>query len=67
MYDAHEYVPGLNEIGENRLRAATMIESRNIDVADAVISVSDALALRMQLAHVIEDDGFLFTRYSRAP
>ena len=51
VYDAHEYVPGLNEIGENRLRAATMIESRNIDVADAVISVSDALALRMQRDH----------------
>lgn len=55
VYDAHEYVPGLNEIGEKRLRAARLIESRNITTADAVVSVSDALAARMQADHALPE------------
>lgn len=51
VYDAHEYVPGLLEIGEKRLAAAKTIERKHIGIADAVLSVSDHLAARMKHDH----------------
>nr|WP_255433555.1 glycosyltransferase [Tessaracoccus sp. MC1865] len=55
VYDAHEYVPGLLEIGEARLAAAQRIERKHIAIADAVVSVSDDLATRMQSDHKLPE------------
>lgn len=56
------------------LAAADLIDELNLTISPQIsgddgqrlVVGAPALALRMQLAHVIEDDGFLFTRYSRA-
>lgn len=49
VYDAHEYIPGLVELGEKRRLAATTIERSHIHGADAVVTVSDDLARRIQV------------------
>ncbi len=56
------------------LAAADLIDELNLSISPQinggdgprVISGAPALSHRMTLAHVLEDDGFLFTRYIRA-
>ena len=56
------------------LAAAGLIDELNLSISPQInggsgprlTSGAPALSHRMTLAHVLEDDGFLFTRYVRA-
>lgn len=48
VYDAHEYVRGLEVMAADRHRAALELERRHLLEADAVITVTDHLAQRLR-------------------
>lgn len=48
VYDAHEYVKGLEVLKDNRLRAVMELEQRYFRLSDRVITVTGELAARLQ-------------------
>ncbi len=59
IYDAHEYIRGLGSIDPQRRDAYAEIESEFIGQADAVITVSDSIAKRIQFDHELLAKPFL--------
>jgi glycosyltransferase involved in cell wall biosynthesis len=59
IYDAHEYIRGLGSIDPQRRDAYAELESEFIDQADAVITVSDSIAKRIQGDHELSEKPFL--------
>ena len=51
IYDAHEFVRGLTTLHDDRRRAIAGMERRFVRDADAVVTVSDALADRIAADH----------------
>lgn len=51
LYDAHEYVRGLPELGEKRLAAHIALEKEFIRRMDAVVTVSPTIAERLERDH----------------
>ncbi|MCP3817702.1 glycosyltransferase family 4 protein [Streptomyces sp. A3M-1-3] len=51
VYDAHEFVPGLNAPGKKWLAAQIGYEREHIGYADAVVTVSPALAEMLEASH----------------
>ncbi|MBL1285494.1 glycosyltransferase family 4 protein [Streptomyces sp. NPDC057067] len=51
VYDAHEFVPGLNAPGKKWLTAQIAYEREHIGYADAVVTVSPALAEMLEESH----------------
>ncbi|MGW0779573.1 glycosyltransferase family 4 protein [Streptomyces sp. NPDC002913] len=51
VYDAHEFVPGLNAPGKKWLAAQIAYEREHIGYADAVVTVSPALAEMLEESH----------------
>lgn len=51
VYDAHEFVPGLNAPGKKWLAAQIGYEREHIGYADAIVTVSPALAEMLEESH----------------
>ncbi|MGW8886816.1 glycosyltransferase family 4 protein [Streptomyces sp. NPDC055749] len=51
VYDAHEFVPGLNAPGKKWLAAQVGYEREHIGYADAIVTVSPALAEMLEESH----------------
>jgi glycogen synthase len=54
VYDAHEFVPGFDALGPDRLEALTRYERRYLPYADAVVTVSQPLAQLLQQRHGLD-------------
>jgi glycosyltransferase involved in cell wall biosynthesis len=59
IYDAHEYIRGLGSIDPQRRDAYAELETEFIGQADAVITVSDSIAKRIQSDHELLAKPFL--------
>lgn len=59
IYDAHEYIRGLGSINPQRRDAYADMESEYINSADSVITVSDAIARKIQQDHGLTSQPFL--------
>ncbi len=54
LYDAHEFVPGFDALGPDRLEALTRYERQYMPYADAVVTVSQPLAKLLQERHGLD-------------
>jgi glycosyltransferase involved in cell wall biosynthesis len=54
VYDAHEFVPGFDALGPDRLEALTRYERQYMPYADAVVTVSQPLAKLLQERHGLD-------------
>ncbi|MEU6246336.1 glycosyltransferase [Glycomyces sp. NPDC047010] len=67
VYDAHEYVPGFDALGPDRLEALTRYERRYLPGADAVVTVSRPLAKLLQERHGLDREPSVVLNAPLAP